>query len=646
MADVLSQFLYPGTIMSCQTFRSAIRHLPSAIRHRLSAIRHLPSAILFVSAPLAAQTAKPAPEVKYEVSFPNAAHHEARVSMIVSGLPRGTASLRMSRSSPGRYALHEFAKNVYGVEMTDGQSRPLTFTRPDPYQWDVAGHDGTIRVTYTLFADRGDGTYAQIDRTHAHLNIPAVFMWARGLDARPIRVKFTLPDGLDWTAATQLFPAQEPLTFTAPNLQYFMDSPIDLGSHMVREWTARDSGKSYPIRLALHHLGTAEQADSFAAKAQKVVAQQVAMWGELPKYDVGYYTFIADYLPWASGDGMEHRNSTIVSSTGSLKSNEMGLLGTVSHEYFHSWNVERLRPRSLEPFNFERANMSGELWFAEGFTNYYGPLFIHRAGLNSIDDFARAMGNPINNVINSPARKFFSPVEMSMQASFVDAATAIYPTNFDNTFISYYTWGSVVGIGLDLTLRTRFGKPLDGFMRSMWQKHGRTEVPYTVNDLEAQLGVYTGDKAFAKEFFDRYIRGRDVVDFAALLPAAGMVLRPRAPDAAYLGQVFLTYDSAGATISSSTIMGSPLYLAGLDRGDRILTLDGKALVSDSVFQAIRGAHQPGDEIRAEVESRGTRKDIAITLVNDPRLEIVTFEKAGRTVTPEIEAFRKDWLGPK
>jgi predicted metalloprotease with PDZ domain len=639
MADVLSQFLYPGTIMSCQTFRSAIRHLPSAIRH-------LPSAIFFVSAPLAAQTAKAAPEVKYEVSFPNAAHHEARVSMIVSGLPRGTASLRMSRSSPGRYALHEFAKNVYGVEMTDGQSRPLTFTRPDPYQWDVAGHDGTIRVTYTLFADRGDGTYAQIDRTHAHLNIPAVFMWARGLDARPIRVKFTLPDGVDWTAATQLFPAQEPLTFTAPNLQYFMDSPIDLGSHMVREWTARDSGKSYPIRLALHHLGTAEQADSFAAKAQRVVAQQVAMWGELPKYDVGYYTFIADYLPWASGDGMEHRNSTIVSSTGNLKSNEMGLLGTVSHEYFHSWNVERLRPKSLEPFNFERANMSGELWFAEGFTNYYGPLFIHRAGLNSIDDFARAMGNPINNVINSPARKFFSPVEMSMQAPFVDAATAIDPTNFDNTFISYYTWGSVVGIGLDLTLRTRFGKPLDGFMRSMWQKHGRTEVPYTINDLEAQLGVYTGDKAFAKEFFDRYIRGRDVVDFAALLPAAGMVLRPRAPDAAYLGQVFLTYDSAGATISSSTIMGSPLYLAGLDRGDRILTLDGKALVSDSVFQAIRGAHQPGDEIRAEVESRGTRKDIAITLVNDPRLEIVTFEKAGRTVTPEIEAFRKDWLGPK
>jgi predicted metalloprotease with PDZ domain len=606
-----------------------------------SAIRHLPSAIFFLAAPLAAQ------EVRYDISFPNAAHHEARVSMTVSGLPRGPVALRMSRSSPGRYALHEFAKNVYSVEVVDGQSRPLTFQRPDPYQWDVAGHDGTIRVTYTLYADRGDGTYAQIDLTHAHLNIPAVFMFARGLDKRPVRVRFTPPPGTTWTAATQLFPVKDSaLTFTAPNFQYFMDSPVELSSHLVREWTASDGKKSFPVRIALHQLGTEQEADSFATMAEKVVAQQVAMWGELPRYDVGSYTFIADYLPWASGDGMEHRNSTIVSSTASLRSNMMGLLGTVSHEYFHSWSVERLRPRSLEPFNFERANMSGELWFAEGFTNYYGPLFIHRAGLNTIADFARAMSFPVNVVVNSPARKFFSPVEMSMQAPFVDAATAIDPVNADNTFISYYTWGSVIGLGLDLTLRTRFDKPLDGFMRQMWQKHGRPEVPYTIDDLETQLGVYTGDKAFAKEFFARYIRGHDVVDFAALLPSAGMELRPAAPDGASAGPVRFTFDTAGAVITSATIIGTPAYIAGLDRGDRILTLDGKPLISADTYRSILAAHKPGDEIRAEVESRGTRKDIAITLANDPRLEIVTFEAAGKTVTPAIEAFRNDWLGGK
>lgn len=606
-----------------------------------SAIRHLPSALataLILSTPLAAQ------EIKYDVSFPNAAHHEARVTMTLTGLPRGPVALRMSRSSPGRYALHEFAKNVFSVVAVDGKGAALTLKRPDPYQWDLSGHDGTVKVSYTVFADRGDGTYAQIDQTHAHLNIPAIFMWARGLDARPIRVSFTLPEGADWTAATQLFPAKEPFSFTAPSLQYFMDSPIDLGSHMVREWTASDGTRSFPIRLALHHTGTAEEADSFAAMTRKVVDQQVAMWGEIPAYDVGSYTFIADYLPWASGDGMEHRNSTIVSSSASLKSNMMGLLGTVSHEYFHSWNVERIRPRSLEPFNFERANMSGELWFAEGFTNYYGPLFIHRAGLNSIDDFARGMSFPISNVINSPARRFFSPVEMAMQAPFVDAATAIDPTSADNTFISYYTWGSVVGIGLDLTLREKFHKPLDGFMRIMWQKHGKTEIPYTLDDLERNLGVYTGDRGFAKDFFARYIRGRDVVDFERLLQQGGLVLRKVNPGAAWLGPVRLAYDSTGATIGGATIIGTPLYQAGLDRGDKVLTLDGKPLRTDSDWTGVQQAHQPGDAIAATWWSRGAERSGSITLGEDSRLEIVTYEKAGRPVTPEIETFRKDWLG--
>lgn len=621
------------------TFLSALSFV---IRHPSSSVL----ALALVAAPLAAQTKQPAPEVSYHVSFPNAAHHEARVTLSLTGLKPGPVALRMSRSSPGRYALHEFAKNVYGVEIVDGKGNRLSFKRPDPYQWDVTGHNGSLTVSYTIYADRGDGTYAQIDRTHAHLNIPAIFMWARGLDARPIRVKFTLPEGADWTAATQLFPAKEAMTFTAPNLQYFMDSPIDLGSHMVREWTAGDGTKSFPIRLMLHHIGTAEEADSFAAKAQKVVAQQVAMWGEIPKYDVGYYTFIADYLPWASGDGMEHRNSTIISSTASLKNNAMGLLGTLSHEYFHSWNVERIRPRSLEPFNFERANMSGELWFAEGFTNYYGPLFIHRAGLNSIDDFARGMGFPISAVINSPARQFFSPVEMAMQAPFVDAATSIDPVSADNTFISYYTWGSVVGIGLDLTLRQKFGKPLDGFMRTMWQKHGRTEIPYTLDDLETQLGSYTGDRAFAKDFFARYIRGRDVVDFASLLEQAGLVLRKANAGSAWLGPVRFTYDSTGGTIGGATIIGTPLYQAGLDRNDKILTLDGKPFRADSDWTAVQKVRKPGDQVAVTYWSRGTEQKTTVTLGEDTRLEIVTFEVAGKPVTPAIEAFRKDWLGAK
>ncbi|HWA59423.1 MAG TPA: PDZ domain-containing protein [Gemmatimonadales bacterium] len=589
----------------------------------------------------AAQQAAPA--VTYHVAFPNAVHHEAEITLIASGLPRGVpAELWMSRSSPGRYALHEFAKNVYGVTVTNGAGKALVATRPNPYSWQVAGHDGTVKVKYTLFGNLGDGTYAQIDETHAHLNIPATFMWVKGLDRRAIRVTFEPPAGSDWKVASQLFPTSDPFTFTAPGLQYFMDSPTELSNYTLREWKVTVGGKTWPIRLALHHTGTEAEADSFAGLAKRVVEAHMTVYREAPRYDVGYYTFIADYLPWASGDGMEHRNSTIISSTTSLAKNMGGLLGTLSHEFFHSWNVERIRPRGLEPFDFTRANMSDALWFAEGFTNYYGPLAIARSGINSVEDFAHGWSGPVNFVVNSPARNFFSPAEMSMQAPFVDAAAAIDPNNRGNTFISYYTWGSVVGLGLDLTLRTR-GHTLDELMRLMWQRYGKTEVSYTLADIEKALGDMTGDRAFAREFFTRYVRGREVVDYKALLANAGFLLRPAKPGAAFLGNVQLDYTTAGARITGSTQIGSPLYQAGLDVGDVITLIDGRPIESDSAFQALKAAHRPGDQLQVQYVSRGASHAATVVMAEDPRLEVVTYEEAGMSLPPEAKTFREKWL---
>ncbi len=596
---------------------------------------------LLAAGALAAQQAGPA--IRYAVSFPNAVHHEAEVTLTVTGLPRGTpAELWMSRSSPGRYALHEFAKNVYRVRVTSGAGKALVATRPTPYSWIVAGHDGTLRVSYTLFGNLGDGTYAQIDLTHAHLNMPASFMWVKGLDTRPIRVTFEPPPGAGWKVASQLFPTPDPFSFTAPGLQYFMDSPTELSNFTLREWTVTTAGKTWPIRLALHHTGTEAEADSFAMLARKVVGAHMAVFGEAPRYDVGYYTFIADYLPWASGDGMEHRNSTIIASTGSLAKNMGGLLGTLSHEFFHSWNVERIRPRGLEPFDFTRANMSDGLWFAEGFTNYYGPLALVRGGVTTPEEFARGWSGPITFVVNSPARGFFSPAEMSQQAPFVDAAAAIDPNNRANTFISYYTWGSVVGLGLDLTLRTR-GHTLDELMRLMWTRYGKTEIPYALADIEKALADLTGDRAFARDFFTRYIRGREVVDYQALLANAGFLLRPARPGTAFLGNVQLDFSAAGATIRGSTQIGSPLYQAGLDAGDLVTSIEGRPMVSDSVLQALRAAHRPGDTIGVEYQSRGVDRTARVVLTEDPRLEVVTYEDAGRPLSPQARQFREAWL---
>ena len=599
--------------------------------------------LLILSLPTLALAQAP---VSYDVSFPNAVHHEARITVTFAEVPRTPLEVRMSRSSPGRYALHEFAKNVYGVTAVDGAGRPLPITRPNPHQWDVAGHDGTVRLTYTLYGDRADGTYSAIDGTHAHLNMPATFMWARGLGDRPVRIRFQRPDST-WQVATQLMATDDPSAFTAPDLQYFMDSPTEIAPLVVRSWPIASGGRTQTIRLALHHTGTAAEADAFAERARRIVREQIAIFGEAPRFEGGAYTFIADYLPWAAGDGMEHRNSTILTSTSSIASNPIGLLNTLSHEFFHAWNVERLRPRALEPFDFERANMSGDLWFAEGFTSYYAPLVLHRADIMPLEQYAAQLGGGLNAVINGPGRRFFSPVEMSLQAPFVDAAASIDPQNKPNTFISYYTWGAAIGLGLDLTLRQRFpGVTLDDYMRELWRAHGVDERPYTHDDLRAALGRITRDTAFARAFFASYIEGREVVDYAALLAQAGIRLRPAAPGKAFLGGPVAFDDEGRASITGPTLIGTPLYEAGLDRGDVILSLDGAPLASAAGLAAIVERRPPGARIPIEYEQRGARRRATITLAADPRLEAVTFEQAGEPLTPAIRAFRKQWLGSR
>ena len=235
-----------------------------------------------------------------------------------------------------------------------------------------------------VFGDRTDGTYLSVDTSHAHINMPAALMWVRGLEDRPITVRFEPPAGAAWRVATQLFPGADAQTFTAPNLQYLMDSPSEFSAFSLRAFTVADGSRTPTFRLAIHQEGDDAELDSFARDVEKIVREERGVYGELAPYDDGTYTFIADYLPSDNGDGMEHRNSTIITSSSSIRANRAGLLATVSHEFFHSWNVERIRPKSLEPFNFDEANMSGELWLAEGFTNYYGPLALQRAGLTQL----------------------------------------------------------------------------------------------------------------------------------------------------------------------------------------------------------------------------------------------------------------------
>jgi predicted metalloprotease with PDZ domain len=592
--------------------------------------------------------------IAYGLSFPQRAHRIMHVEATFSDLPSGPLQLRMSRSSPGRYATHEFAKNVFDVAVTDANGQTLTVVRPNPHQWDVPQHTGTVRVTYRVFGDRVDGTYLGVDATHAHINMPAALMWARGLGDRSARVRFEAPAGTTWRVATQLFPTDDPFTFTAPNLQYLMDSPSEFGPFDVRTFTVQDGARKPQFRIAVHHQGDGDDLDAFARDVEKIVREARNVFGELAPFDGNTYTFIADYLPWANGDGMEHRNSTMLTSNRSIGADRLDLLDTVAHEFFHSWNVERIRPASLEPFNLEDANMSGELWLAEGFTSYFAPLVTARAGLTTPREFAQEMGRVVNRVLTSPGRVMRSAVEMSLQAPFVDAASAIDRTSFDNTYISYYAWGEALGLGLDLSLRVRSNGrvTLDDFMRVLWRAHGKpggrepgyVDKPYTPDDLRRALAEVSGDSAFSADFFARYVEGREVVDYSALLARAGMVLQPLPGSGTYLGDIQLEDTSSGARVTAPTPMGSPAFDAGLDRDDVIVAFGGVAVTGEAQLRKLVAERKPGDDVAVAFERRGERVSSTVRLAADPRREIVLAEDAGQPLTTAQRSFRMAWLG--
>lgn len=629
-----------------------IRDMPPAPAVRAKALRVAVVGALWLTV-AAAQALAQAP-VSYTLSFPDRAHRLMHVQATFTELPAGTLQLRMSRSSPGRYATHEFAKNVFDVAVSDGAGQPLAFTRPNPHQWDVPQHGDTVRVTYRVFGDRIDGTYLAVDASHAHINMPAALMWARGLDERAVQVRFEAPPGTNWRVATQLFPGSDPLTFTAPNLAYAMDSPSEFGAFDLRTFTVPDGPRKPEFRLAIHHQGDGGALDAFARDVERVVREARQVFGEYAPFDGNTYTFIADYLPWANSDGMEHRNSTVVTSAGSIRTSRLDLLSTISHEFFHTWNVERIRPASLEPFNLEDANISGELWLAEGFTSYYEPLVTTRAGITNVREFAQEMGRVVNAVLTGPGRQVQTVEQMSQLAAFTDAATAIDRTNFDNTFISYYTWGEAIGLGLDLSLRERSNGrvTLDTFMRALWQVHGKpggrapgyVAKPYTLDDVKRALAEVSGDAAFAADFFRRFIQGRDVVDYPALLARAGFVVRPLAGSGAYIGNLRLEDASGGVRVTAATPIGSPAFEAGIDREDLIVALGGVAVSSESDLRRLVAQRKPGEELPIAFERRGERVSSTVRLAPDPRREIVPMEDAGQSLTAAQRRFREDWLG--
>ncbi|MDQ6480244.1 PDZ domain-containing protein [Dyadobacter sp. LHD-138] len=583
-----------------------------------------------------------AQKISYDVSFPNMVHHEASIEVTVTGAPQKQLLFRMSRSSPGRYATHEFGKNVYDVIALDQAGKQVPVERVDGDVYRVNTADGFAKVRYTLYANHPDGTYAGVDQNSIQLNMPASLMWVKELEKAPAEVNFRLPEGKGWTIATQLKPTEKANVFTAPDLQYLMDSPVKIGKLIVKKWSLKNKdNKNLDFRLALEADTDQSGATQFAHKIQKITEESGAVFGEFPSFDYGQYTFLASINPYVKGDGMEHRNSTMIALPVKFDGSN-NLLGVFSHEFFHSWNVERIRPKSLEPFNYEKSNMSQALWFAEGFTQYYGELILKRAGFTTLEDIARTFSGLVNTKENTPGARRVSPAEASCMAVFVDAGVAVDKTNYPNTYTSYYPYGASIALALDLELMSR-KLSLDAYMRAVWAQYGQTEIAYTISDLQQVLETVTGDKAFALDFFKKYVNGHESFDYTPWFQNAGLTLKKEFEGQAWLGN--LRYNGE-LVIAANTIKGTPAYQAGLDIDDQILKLDGKSVKSESDIKTLLTGHKPGDEISVEYEHRGEPKLAMMKLAENPRLVLVPNEKLNLPVTDAMQAFRKSWLDSK
>jgi predicted metalloprotease with PDZ domain len=610
--------------------------------------------IALALAALAPSGFRAADPVTYRFSIPEPQHHWIQAEAVFSELAAAPLELRMSRSSPGRYAIHDFAKNVYDVHAIGPDGGELVVTRPDPSGWAVGEHGSSVTVRYKVFGDRVDGTYLAVDTTHLHMNMPAAIMWARGLDDRPVTVTLSPPDPAvtrrGWSVATQLHAGSTPFEFTAPNLQYLIDSPLEFGPVALRQFSV----DHHTFQFAAHHTGTDEELSRLTKDVERIVREEGAVYGEFPDYEPGYYTFLADYLPYSDEDGMEHRNSTVMTSSSTIRSDRTRLLDTVAHEFFHCWNVERIRPRDLEPFDLDRENMSGQLWLAEGFTQYYGPLVLQRTGIVNLDYTRQTLTTLVDTIVNSPGRAVRSAEEMSRMATFTDGGRPIDRTNWSNTVISYYPHGAALALALDLSLRERSdGRiTLDDFMRAMWRTHGKpggsregyVDRPYTAADAEARLAEVSGDRAFARDFFSRYIQGREAADYTRLLRNAGFIVRKRDAGRAWLGDLRMDPRVDGARITEQAPANSPAWAAGIDEGDAITQVGGDRTSSaEDVSNAI-ARRRPGDRISITVVDRaGVTRTTNATLAENPHLEVVPVETVGGSLMATQRAFRERWL---
>jgi predicted metalloprotease with PDZ domain len=597
--------------------------------------------------------------IHYRLAMPHSSSHLFEVSIEVE-TPRDaniqSLDFQMPRWSPGRYAVFDFAKNVQEFEAAAGICPPRSLcdqamrpvTRVDDQTWQVPFMNSpSLTIKYKVFANDLSGTFSQLDSRHANFNGGNIFMYIVNHKQDPVTLSIEPPR--DWRIVNGRTDATDQRDWQFPNWDILIDTPTEIGP----DWTEDNfkvSGKQYHV--VVHSLGSeGGKRGALVRDIEKIVKAETAMWGP-PEFDS--YTFLIHFAnDDHSGDGMEHLTSTQIILPGALADASMyeGALDTVAHEFFHVWNVKRLRPLELGPWDFTRPANTRGLWIAEGITNYYGHLMLRRAGLWDDAKLWTTLAQQITQVENAPGSRLMSAEESSLSAPFLDDAPHAQQTNLANTSISYYPKGEVLGIVLDLLIRGRAdGKAsLDEVMRRMYEQfylkspnatyylRGRG---YRAEDFEQMVSQVAG--ADMSDWFKRYVRGVESPPYEEAFAQVGLRL-VREPQQPVSVGVTADQNDPNNFKLARVRPGSPASDAGLEAGDTITTFGGTKLIPANLLKVL-SRYKPGDRVALTV-LRGRRTMQLSIILGPPQISSYRLEEMANAPA-KAKALRAAWLNGK
>ncbi|MBW4650216.1 MAG: M61 family metallopeptidase [Kastovskya adunca ATA6-11-RM4] len=557
------------------------------------------------------------PTISYEVAMPQPQSHLFEVTLQVAW-QESLLDLKMPVWTPGSYLVREYAKHLQDFTAETSDRQPLPARKVGKNHWQVeTGEAAEITVRYRIFANELTVRTNHLDSTHGYFNGAALFCFIPGWENEPIQVTI-VPPKPEWQVTTPLPPVRgKANTFSASNFDALVDSPFEIGTQRLYDFEVR----GLPHQLAIWGRGNANP-EQIIEDTKKIIEVEADLYGELPYKQ---YLFLL-HLASSGFGGLEHKDScSLIYPRLGFRTTEKynRFMQLVAHEFFHLWNVKRIRPKVLEKFNYEQESYTTSLWFCEGTTSYYDLVIPYRAGIYDSKAFLEGLSKEISRVQAIPGRK----VQPLSESSF-DAWIKLYrrDANSDNSQISYYLKGEMVSFLLDLLIRARYGntRSLDDVMRQMWQQFGKEEIGFTEEQLRHLLQSVAG--VDLSDFFRQYVDGTAELPFNEYLePFSLKVVEVEEEPTPYLGVTLQSNN--GRDLVKFVDSSSPAGVAGIDAGDELLAIDDLRVTTEQLSDRLKD-YNPGDTIQVSVFHHDELHTFPVTLGTPQfsRHQIVPIEK--------------------